>query len=110
MAVYEFKQGDTAPLEATLSDRDGPVRLDAPGTLVTFAMGKADDNLVITGPCVIVDDGSTEMRGKVVYEWGDGDTSDPGVYRAELTYTSPSGIVKTFPNDGWEDVIIRARV
>lgn len=110
MAVYEFIQYDTASMEVTISDRNGVVALSAPGTAVRFAMAKVDDPLVISGECSIVDDGSAAKRGKVRYDWLPGETDSPGVYRAQFRYTSPAGVVKHFPNDGWEDVIIHPAV
>lgn len=102
---YEIKAGDTAPLEFRLSDRLGYVNIF--GSTVTFSMtpqGKATP--VITGACTILDDGTVALRGKGVYNWAVGATSTPGVYDAEFRVVT-SGVNRTFPNDGYEQIVIR---
>ena len=102
MAIYEIKAGDTwPPVRATLEDEDGLVPLT--GASIRFLMKQVNGSKVVDGLVT-----SVNIEESVVgYEWTDGDTDVPGVYRYEWEVTFGNGRRETFPSDGWEDLVIK---
>lgn len=98
---YEFKKGDTfKPIQATLSDADGPAPLS--GATVLFVMKQEGGAKLVEGLAEIVD----ANAGTVRYRWQAGDTDTAGVFFAEWQVTFPGGGQETFPSKGWERVIV----
>lgn len=102
-----FKQGDTFPLIAALSDTFG--LLDLTGSTVRIRMASAVVGVghpPIDNPCDVIQatdptSGSIINKGRVSYSWGVGETDDPGVYNVEFAVTFPDNSVRTFPSDGY---------
>lgn len=99
--TYWIKQDDTLPsIEATLLDGDGNA-IDIFGTAVNFRMRLQDT----TGPAkvnaaaTVLDDGTEELRGRVLYAWAAGDTDTGGDYDADWHVVS-GGQGLTVPNPG----------
>lgn len=95
--MFVIKQNDTLPyLDAQLFDADGnPVNLDLCG--VRLQMHHAYGLVKIDRAVLITDSGG----GKVRVEWEQGETSVPGIYRAEFEVNMPDGKIITVPNDGY---------
>ena len=104
MAVYEVKANDTEPLVAHLLDRDGPVSLT--GASVRFIMRRVDAKVAKVNAAATIDADQTTNPGLVAYAWAPGDLDTPDIYRAEFEVTFQSGLIKTFPNDSYIDVIV----
>ena len=114
MEAFIIKRGDTLPaLEAVLSDDAGPVSLA--GATVYFTMRDAPaprdcedghveraPEAVFKKPAVVVGEQSTgsPTRGKVRYEWQEGDTARSGRYRGEFEVHFGSSGIWTFPGVG----------
>ena len=112
---YECIEGDTAkPIEADLSDEDGPIVLL--GAAIRFLMAPVPESgktvPVVVGVAVAVNPnavlGDPDL-GKVRYQWADGDTDVPGVYRGQWEVTFANGTRETFPT-GYNEIIIYERV
>lgn len=101
--VFYIKQNDTSPsLSATLEDGAGnPVNLL--GSTIRFHMR------AISSPVKKVDASAaivTPAAGTVQYDWVGADTDTIGSYQAEFEVTYASGVIETFPNDGYVRVEI----
>jgi hypothetical protein len=112
----EIMRGDTGPpLEAVLGDDDGPLPLL--GASVRFQMRPTPQSgltvPVINAPAVIVKasatDGDPDL-GRVRYVWGPSDTAVASIYRATFEVTFGDGSVRSFPNDEYLTIIVRADV
>jgi hypothetical protein len=100
------KQGDTLPaVVARLVDGAGdPV--DLSGGSVAFSMRRAGVTVVSLASALLLDPRS----GLVSYPWGSGNTDGPGRYEAEFKATLGGGGVRTFPSDGYMDVLVTEKV
>lgn len=102
-AQFDLTAGDTAPqLSAVLRDAAGEL-VDLTEADVRFELSQPrGGEIVIDSPMTIVDLADSRIR----YEWADGDTDEPGRYRAQFVVTYPHGTVETFPADDAHDVVI----
>lgn len=102
MAFY-IKQNDTEPtFQAGLLDSDGfPVDLTS-ATAVRFHMRDASGTVIVDQPMVII----TAASGVVQYDWIAADTQTAGSFQVEVEVTYLGGSIETFPNNGYEEVII----
>lgn len=104
----EMKTGDLRPgVQATLTDNTGnPVNIA--GATVRFVMAtRASPREVVIDTAASNDqagDGSDGSKGKVSYEWVDGDTETAGTFLSEFEVTYASGITQTFPTVGYKTV------
>lgn len=99
-----LKNGDTTPLQATLSDINGPINLASASVqlrmknLATSALvSLAGTNSVLQGI-----DGTTgriTLRGQVKYVWAMNETNTSGIYGIDWVVTFPDGSKRSFPND-----------
>lgn len=104
---FTIKQGDRLPaFAAVVVDGDGePVDISA-GATARFKMRPAAGGAVkVNAVATIVDDGSEELRGHVRYDWAALDTDTAGDFDAEVEVTS-AGLALTFPNHGYQRVVI----
>lgn len=101
MGKFYIKRNDTASsFEVQLVDADGtPVNLT--GATVQFLMSRGSTSTVAAA-AVIVD----AATGTVRYDWQTGDTGTSGTYRAEWEVTDSTNHVQTFPNPGYDEVVI----
>lgn len=101
------KQGDTAPtVTATLKDAAGAAAniLDAE---VRFLLIDAFTGLQLLAEVASNDQEDADTGvGEVSYEWIEGDTDTPGVYRGEFEVTYTGGGGESFPNGGVIEVVI----
>lgn len=104
MADLTIKQHDThPPIEATLSDANGPVNLT--GSTVKLILKSAGaGSTVITGTCTIV----SAAAGTVRYDWLAPDTASVNTLSGEFEVTWSTGKITTFPNDAYFSVEIKA--
>lgn len=80
------------------------------GATVVFTMTQADGSKRVSATAVIDDPGSltpSPMPPVVHYAWATGDTSVPGVYRANWKLVLPGSAPETFPDDEPIFVVIR---
>lgn len=100
---FYIKQSDTAPtISTTLTDGDDNA-IDLTDASVRFHIAEP------RGGRTIVDEQATianETEGQVRYTWDDADTSHAGRYRAEFEVTYDNDDVETFPNVGYETIVI----
>jgi BppU N-terminal domain len=98
-----IKQGDTRPLEVTLTANKKPVPLT--GSTVRFAMAPK-----VAGIGSNIEDGEVDMtdadEGKVRYFWQPGETDNVGVHRAEFVVTFSDGVIETFPDGDYLEIEI----
>lgn len=95
-----FKAHDLfPPLEATLSDENGPIDLST-ATSVKLLMKSGSTN--VTGRCTVVD----AANGRVRYDWIRGDTDTIGTYQVEFEITWPTALPETVPNTGYNEIVI----
>lgn len=95
-----MKQGDTwKPLVATLTSDDPEFDL-GDAVSATLRMRRQDGLVFVTGELVI-EDAST-----VSYAWDAGDTAESGVYDVEVEVDWGLGRIETFPNAGYNEIIL----
>lgn len=94
------KQNDTKPIEAVLKDRNG--RVDLTGASVKFLMQDLSGNQIVDAAATVTDASS----GEVEYEFDPTETDEDGEFEGEFEVTTSGGIVKTFPHDGYIDIVI----
>ncbi|HEX7050014.1 MAG TPA: BppU family phage baseplate upper protein [Longimicrobiales bacterium] len=103
MAEFWVKRNDVGgTISTTLSDATGPV--DLTGATVAFHLGRAGQPALVSAAATV----TNAAGGVVSYTWAAGDTDTEGDWQAEWEVTFPSGEVRTFPNDGYDTVHIRA--
>lgn len=106
--AFQIKENDLLPaLNATLSDANGPVDLSE-ATEVLFVMNeRLGGTTKVEGACVVVQvgDGTDGSKGKVRYDWVDGDTDTPKTYKGEFE-ADFGGKKLTFPNTSYLDITI----
>lgn len=101
-----LKVGDNAPsLRIQLRDESGaPVNIS--GETGTIRVKRSDgDDLVVDASVTIFD----EDRGIVEYDWQTEDTSNGGVYDAEVEMTDGTAII-SYPNDHYFAVHIMEKL
>ena len=105
---FRIKRHDTSPpLEVTLAVDGEPVNLQ--GSTVRFVMVDAKSRqVVVDAPAQIdqVGNGADGSRGFVSYHWRDGDTATAGRFLVEWEVTFPDQKRRTFPNPGYDTVIV----
>lgn len=101
MGKFYIKKDDTASsFKATLQDSAGdPVNLI--GASVKFIMAKGT-TVKVNAAATLVD----AANGIVRYDWISGDTDTSGFFRAEWQVTDSTSHIQTFPNPGYDEVII----
>lgn len=100
--MFTIRTGDTSPpIEATLTDADGPIDL-ANATVRAVCRKRGATELLFDRAPTVID----EAAGIVEVEWAEdgSETSVPGFYELEFEVTR-AGEVQTFPNQG--PVIVR---
>lgn len=99
---FSIKQHDTwPPLQATLTDQDGPINLTN-ATAVRLIM--KGSTVTVTGGCTVVD----PVNGVVSYAWAVGDLAVADNYQVEFEITWNTGTIETVPNDGYMNVSVVA--
>lgn len=102
--MYEIKKGALdPPLEAWLSDRNGPINLT--GATVTVSIKQVDGSKLITGAMTVLD----VVAAHVVRTWVLGETDTVGLYRMEFAVLWPTIGPRVVPNTGFEDFRVLAR-
>ena len=107
-----LKRGDRSPIfDSVIRDRDGNA-ISLVGATARFLMRDATDrgNVVIDAPATIVNAAAVAPDpdlGRITYAWGPTDTLLPGKFDAEVEVTFAGGIVETFPNVGYHQVVIQ---
>jgi hypothetical protein len=103
----KVKEGDTFPNpESVLSDASGD-QVNLSGATVRFRMAKLDGTPIFERAAVI--DNNT-APAVVHYVWQTGDTATPGAYRAEWEVTYAGGIIETFPQNSYLEVLIKEKM
>lgn len=107
MADFTIKQGDTKPeIRATLKDANGTA-INLTGATVRFHLSaKVSGTVKVDSPATVI----SASEGIVQYAWSTGDTDTAGVYNAEWEITFSDGSVQTVPNDGYDEVLIKAQL
>jgi len=101
MGKFYIKRNDTAAsFQVALRDSAGDA-VDLTGASVQFIMSKGS-TAKVSAPATIVDAAAGEVR----YDWVAGDTDEGGYFRAEWEVTDASNRVQTFPNPGYDEVVI----
>jgi len=99
------KQNDTKPLEAILSDEDGPVNLT--GSTVVFSMWDAEKAIKVDErPVTLV----APLVGSVKWPPVAAETDTVGTFRGEFQVTFTDATVVTFPHNGYIAIKILAEV
>ena len=101
--MFYIRQNDTSPtITATLTDYSGvPINLNAAD--VEMFMEDLSGVLKLDGVVCAVDDA---VEGIISYSWQAGDTDTVGTYRVLFEVTYADGGIETFPNKGYESVIV----
>lgn len=98
MADLTIKQNDTwPPLEATLSDQDGPVNLTTASTILLLLKPALTPLTIFQGVCEVV----SAVDGKIRYVWDEPDTAIADTYAGEFEVTWTDSTITTFPNAGY---------
>lgn len=93
MQTQAIKQGSNRPfVQVSVTDANGDP-LDLRGA--TLTLKAVSSQKTIEGEVTLTD----AANGKGIYEWRDGDTDTPGVYRVELTSEWLDGSVVKIPHD-----------
>ena len=105
---FSIKRGDTAsPIYATLEDSTGAA-VDISSASIIFRLGPVGGGTLVVDDFANndqVDDGSDGSLGQVSYQW-DTALTEPGLFVAEWEVTYASGSVETFPNGGYNLVLV----
>lgn len=94
--TWSIKEGDLDPsfgVQLTVSGE----AVDLTGKTVVFRMRDTNTGLVVVERAATIVDTTT---GHVEFQWADGDTDVPGLYRAQFEVTS-AGRPRTFPADDY---------
>lgn len=103
MDAFTTKSGDTSPsLRYDLIPDDQTIE----GATVRFQMRRRNGPVVIDAPGTIV----SALPPVVQYNWQPGDTDTPGLYDAEFRVEYMDGAVETYPNVGFISVNIGSDV
>lgn len=101
MSKFFIKRNDTgAPFRVQLVDSAGDF-VDLTGATVRFVMSRGTTATIAASATV-----TNAALGAVQYDWQPGDTTTSGTYRAEWEVTDGSGQVQTYPNPGYDEVVI----
>lgn len=101
MGKFYIKRNDTASsFQVTLLDANGDA-VDLTGATVKFIMSKGT-TVKVSHSAIIVN----ATSGQVRYDWETGDTDEGGFYRAEWEVTDSQNRIQTFPNPGYDEVVI----
>ena len=107
---FYIKQGDTGPaLVVTLKDATGAAVSLAGISAVRFHMSKLDGTTIVDQLATAAPD-QTATKGKVTYDWQDGDTDLAGIFAAEFEVDFGGGLVETFPNDSDLQIVVTRQV
>lgn len=101
--AFVMKRGDTAPiLVATFKDSAGDAVLisGASVKILVYTLGGTE---VFSASMSV----SSEVAGTAEYEWQLTDTATPGTYLVEFEVTFADGSVETFPNTGYEMLVVK---
>lgn len=100
--IVERKRGDTKPVNATLTRAKRIVPLT--GTSIRWLMEPApgSNGISISSSVQIVD----AAKGKVRWSPTAEEVAEAGTYRAEFEVTFGDGVVETFPDGEYIDVVI----
>ena len=93
-SIFIARGDSLPPVDAVLSDRDGPV--DITGATVTF---KTNSGLDIA--CTIMD----AAAGQVRLNWGTANQVPAGIHRAWFHVTFGGGATLRFPNYGYIQLV-----
>lgn len=105
MADFTIKQNDTyPPIPMTISDALGPI--DLTGCTVEFWFKRPSTGDVFHGVATVLDQEVLENKGKVQYDWNDGDTDINGALLFEVRVIFANGKRMTLPNDGYFTVAV----
>ncbi len=95
---FFLKVGDTAdPLEAVLTDANGPVDLSAAAS-VHFKMRESRLLTTKVDSLAVPDPDQINNKGKVRYFWQDSDVNTDGGFLGEFRVVGLNGKKATFPN------------
>lgn len=99
MADFSFTQHDThPPLEAVLTDLDGPIDLTTATKVLLLLKGqKRTSPASVAGECLIVD----ALAGEVRYEWAPEDTAVADLYNGLFEIQWGDGSESSVPNKGY---------
>ena len=104
---FYIKQGDTLPpLNVVLLDSQGNTIPEADISTAQFSMRQGSNVKVSSQTATYV--GPAEFN----YYWSilNGDTDTPGRYEGEISVLMADGTTRTFPNDGYIEIIITEAV
>jgi hypothetical protein len=102
--TYVLRRNDAGvTIARTLTDEDGDA-ISIAGATVRFRMAP------IAGGATVVDEAATIVGdgtgGQVTYTFAAADSATAGRYLAEWQVTFSGGAIQTFPNGGYEDVLV----
>jgi len=101
--AFTMKTGDTAPiLQATFTDANGSA-VSITGATVKLIVANLAGSVVMNKSMSIFNGAG----GIAEYEWQAGDTDTPGTYKVEFEVTYATGEVESFPNTGYEMLVIK---
>jgi len=102
--TFYIKQGNRVPvLQAQLTDEnDAPLNLQFADRVMFKMYDPRTGNVIFERDAVI----ENIKSGVVQYIWRDGDTDDPGRFRAEFVVRYPGGREESFPNFGYRDIMV----
>lgn len=109
MADFHLKISDTLPiLEATLLEADGSKINVSAATSVTFRMRVKQLDPFIDILCVVIDDGTPALRGRVDVPWTvtADSTTTAGFYKALFKVLFPGPLTLSVPNKGCKTIEI----
>lgn len=99
-----LKRHDTwPPLQATLSDQNGPIDLTNASTVHVIMKGTT---ALIDGACTIDANQTSTGMGQVTYTWAIGDTAITDTYQVEFEIVWAAGGIETIPNDSYRSIQI----
>lgn len=102
MMAFTIKQNDTSPsMSATLTDASNNA-INLTGASVQLHMEDLGGTIKVDSACTITD----ATSGVVRYDWTASDTDTVGTYRVEFEVTYADSSIETFPNKGYESVIV----
>jgi hypothetical protein len=106
--VFHVKQNDLAKPITVYLEYSDDTPADITGATVKFIMRREKTVATpkVNASATVVD----ATTGQVRYDWAEGDTDTPGRYDCEWQVTLPGGEPGTFPDKGYDTVVITAEL
>jgi len=104
-----MKTGDTGePLVIQIINKSDRRAVVLTSATVVFKMSRVEDDSTLTNVVNAAATVTDATNGIITYTWVAGDLDTAGLYIGTFTITYSSGVVETYPRDGYIEINIDA--